>query len=146
MSVTIKLDLRAVDGAVNAPAEVTDSSGRRWRLQLPDLGAVFPLTLIQVPKWVISIGGTKIGEADGDDPAEAMRDAFSKSGLTSLPEAVAVQVFNEHESWMVFTLGGQAFKVTNEQFVKEVMGSTRWVQGQQAKRHEIDALMKELRG
>lgn len=52
---------------------------------------------------------------------------------------------SEKESFVVFTLGGEAFCVPRIQFSAEVERSSRWTQARQAKRPEIDALVEELK-
>ncbi len=46
---------------------------------------------------------------------------------------------------MVFTLGSQAFCVSQRQFNEEVVESGQWVTARQKKKREIDALQQELR-
>jgi hypothetical protein len=97
------------------------------------------------PAWDIRIEGIVVGQAQGTDPVEAARRTLQTAGITSLPEAVAVQVVDpEGQSIMVFTLGNQAFQMPQKRFNEEVVGTTRWISARQKKKREIDALRQEL--
>lgn len=132
---------------------VKDSMGGQWKVEADREGN---LTLSEVAAWAVRIEGILVGKSFIEDPAEAVRAVFAASGLHSLPEAVAVFALEDldghtqtdrlsPEEWVIFTLGGEAYKVPRQQFGEEVEKSTRWVQARQAKRHEIDALMLELK-
>lgn len=106
-------------------------------------GLVIELT--EMLPWTIALEGVVIGTAGGADPAEAVREALRHAEVTSLPEGVEVRASRGTEAIVVFTLDGRAFKVPAQEFAADVARSTRWVQARQAKRHEIDALQRELR-
>jgi hypothetical protein len=123
----------------------TDSLGGRWEVQGPSGGEKPFFLLSQIPDWDVRMEGVRIGSGVGKNPAEVAREVLAASAVTSLPEAVAVFVDSEKESFVVFTLGGEAFCVPRIQFSAEVERSSRWTQARQAKRPEIDALVEELK-
>ncbi len=127
--------------------QAEDGEGNRWNVHLQrdaDRGVVV-LRMSEQPAWNIAIEGVQVGSGPGADPQEAAREVLRASEITSLPEAVAVQVSRPGESWMVFTLGSQAFCVSQRQFNEEVVESGQWVTARQKKKREIDALQQELR-
>ena len=134
--------------AKETAATITDSLGGQWAVGVEENGAIVVLT--ELAKWRIFIEGSLVGDAFHSDPAEAAREVLAASGMQSLPEAVAVVSYpavyaQGSEAFVIFTLGGEAFKVPLTQFQQEIEKSTRWIQARQAKRHEIDALMAELK-
>jgi hypothetical protein len=128
-------------------AKGADGAGVRWTLGLRRKDDGLVVEAEEAPFWSILIGGHVIGHANHEVPAEAMREAFAEAGLSSLPEAVEVVVrrHDDGESWVIFTLEGDAYCVPHAQFVAEVAGSDRWISAQQTKRQEIDALMAEVK-
>jgi len=128
-----------------------DSAGIPWTMALrPNIEGETQELDVEVeesPSWAILIGGHVIGHANHDDPAEAVREVFAEAGLSSLPEAVEVLARrdDEGEAQVIFTLDGKAYSVPQGQFLAEVAKSDRWIQAQQAKRTEIDALMDEIK-
>lgn len=131
-------------------AKGRDDVGIRWGLRLrPEIEGEdqgLEVEVEEAPTWAILIAGHVIGYANHEEPAEAVREAFSDVGLSSLPEGVEIIARQEGgESWAVFTLDGKAYCVLQAQFLAEVAKSDRWVSTQQAKRTEIDALMGEIK-
>jgi hypothetical protein len=126
--------------------EVKDSLNRRWLVSMKEDGdGVAEVEVVEVTTWAIYIEGTFIGVATNLKPEEAVREAFQNAGLSSLPEAVEVKAVGPDGVFMVFTLGGEAYCTTLEQFANEVAKSSNWITSRQARRPEIDALMGEVK-
>jgi len=135
-------------------ARGVDSVGARWSLSLRSAPAepgeaprVVDVAVEEAPTWAVLIGGHVIGHETHEEPGEAVREAFSAAGLSSLPEAVEVVARRDDtgESWVVFTLDGEAYCVPFAEFAADVLKSDRWTGAQRTKRTEIDALMAEIR-
>jgi hypothetical protein len=123
---------------------VTDSDGKQWRLTIQQTDRVI-VTLAGVARWTIAVEGVVIGEGEDADPGEALITAFKDAQINALPEAVVAKVFNTDETWVVFTLSGEQFKMPADQFNETVEKSDNWVQARRARRNEIEALQADLR-
>lgn len=130
---------------------VADSAGQKWKAALAKTGITleegFALSIGEVPKWILYIEGHPIGTGQNENPGDALREAFAAAGLTSMPEAVEAKAINAEtgDAYSIFTLEGSAYCVPVTQFAEEVAKSSNWTTARQAKRPEIDALMKELK-
>lgn len=139
------LERLAADGA--AEVRAVGGDGSEWAVRLtrhPETRAV-TVVLAPVLDWMIRVEGVPVGSARGDDPAEAAREALRAAEVTSLPEAVCVQIGGPGEAWVMFTLNGRAYLVPQAQFGAEVERSGRWVDARARRGREIEALQADLR-
>ncbi len=123
---------------------IYDAEGKQWRMTI-EQGDHVTITLDGVAKWTIAVEGVIIGEGDNTDPGEALIAAFKAAEINALPEAVVAKVFNDSETWVVFTLSGEQFQMPAERFNETVEKSNNWIQARRAKHTEIKALQDDLK-
>jgi hypothetical protein len=123
---------------------IYDAEGKQWRMTIQQ-GDHVTITLASVSKWTIAIEGVIVGEGEEGDPGDALITAFKEAGINALPEAVVAKVFNDDETWVVFTLSGEQFQMPAERFNETVEKSDNWIQARRTKRSEITALHADLK-
>lgn len=123
---------------------IYDAEGKQWRMTIQQ-GDHVTITLAGVAKWTIAIEGVIVGEGEDADPGEALITAFKTAEINALPEAVVAKVFNDDETWVIFTLSGEQFRMPAERFNETVEKSDSWVQARRTKRNEIEALQADLK-
>jgi len=131
-------------GQVAHVEPVIDSDGKQWRLTIQQTDRVV-MTLASLAHWTIAIEGVIVGEGEDADPGEALITAFKAANINALPEAVVAKVFNDEETWVIFTLSGEQFKMDAQRFNETVEKSDNWVQARRARRNEIESLQADLK-
>jgi hypothetical protein len=132
------------NGQIAHVEPIFDAEGKQWRMTIQQTDRV-TITLAGVARWTIAIEGITVGTGEDADPGEAMIAAFKEADIGSLPEAVVAKVFNDDETWVVFTLSGEQFRMDAQRFNETVEKSDNWVQARRARRNEIEALQADLK-
>jgi len=128
-------------------AIVTSDDGRKWTVTLGRTtdGDGVLVGISDLLTWEIFIEGFRVGAAQATNPLDALREVFSKSNLSSMPEGIESKAICGAVTWVIFTMDGQTQIKTSTEFAAEVAKSTRWAYLRSAKRHEIDALVEVLK-